>query len=401
VDDFLHGACYTFIFGVLTDKKPAPGALPEGVVCRKVRSGEWAVYNSTAGQYKSIWRHFTERFYKLERKGYDSSRIPFELYDEEGRFSDVHIPVDADMPAHSGLVLQVLHTPNEKLAGFRQYAEADYPLYRDYPFDVRQKIGELFPHAQYIVKVHIHSLFGKPLMDFTGVPVDDLSIITEGVELYDIQGGYWKRVGWKHFNGGYQGWGEAFGARLETVLPVWDVHHPRGFNEYIYNVRGGYCEITVPMRILGERRYELVELLPQKVIGKMEAPPGSVVTEADIERFYNMEENSEKGTYVIGYTLITVNESRVYYDKPLVKGVLTKPDLAAVPEGYHLYTLNGGAYVKVVEDIPNGVLGWEGWSIMADLPAKTGYVHDDARQFIYKQCDYGKHYELYIPVRPK
>lgn len=114
-----------------------------------------------------------------------------------------------------------------------------------------------------------------------------------------------------------------------------------------------------------------------------------------------MEENSEKGTYVIGYTLITINESRVYYDKPLVKGVLTKPDLAAVPEGYHLYTLDGGAYVKVVEDIPNGVLGWEGWSIMADLPAKTGYVHDDARQFIYKQCDYGKHYELYIPVRPK
>ncbi|HHT26730.1 MAG TPA: hypothetical protein GXZ82_05735 [Firmicutes bacterium] len=400
VDDFRHGASYTFIFGVMTNNKPA--VLPDGAVCRKVRRGEWAVYNSAAGDYKSIWRHFTARFYKLEHKGYDDSRIPFEYYDAAGRCFDVHIPVDADMPADKGMVLQITHTPNEKMAGFRTYAETDYPLYQDRPFDAVSKLGDLFPHALCLVRVSIHSLFGKPLMGFDGVPVDDLSVITEDVELYEMQGGYWKRIGWKHFNGDYEAWGEAFSAQPQTALPVWDIHHPRGFNMYLYKARGGYCEIGIPMRLLGNRRFDVVELTPQQVFGKLEAPPESMVTEGDIRRFYSMTENREPGTYVIAYTVTVVDEGqnmRVYYDEPLIQGVLAEADLA-VPAGLQSVTLDGGLYVKVTEDIPNGVLGWEAGGITAEIPQRTGHAYDSARRFIYKQCDYGKRYELYVPVRP-
>jgi hypothetical protein len=399
VDDFVSGVSYSFLFGIMVGTRP--DILPEGAVCRKVRGGQWAVYNSSAGCYRSVWRHFTERFYEVEHQGYDSSRIPFEYYDQDGCFSDVHIPVDSDMPADSGITWQVTHTPNELLAGYGNYAETDYPLYTDRPFDEPKRIGELFPHAQCLTRVSIHALFGKPLFCFEGVAVDDLSAIPEGVELYHMQGGYWRRLGWKHFNGGYQGWGEAFDARADSALPVWDMHHPRGFNEYVYNARGGYSEIGVPMRLVGKRRFELVELPPQRVIGKLEAPPESVVTQADQERFYDMPENAEEGTYVIGFTQVLIQSPVAdnlwaYFDKPLVQGVLAKPN-ASAPDGLSEFTLDSGLYVKVTEGIPNGVLGWELGRI-ENVEKETGRAHDQTRQFVYKQCAYGKSYELYVPV---
>lgn len=105
IDKFIDGNTYEFLFGVMTGSKPA--SLPEGVVCRKINAGEWAIYNSTADDYKSIWKHFSSNFYNTEHKGYDRSRIPFEYYDKNGRLYDVHIPVDADCPADSGKYIRV------------------------------------------------------------------------------------------------------------------------------------------------------------------------------------------------------------------------------------------------------------------------------------------------------
>jgi predicted transcriptional regulator YdeE len=401
-DDFVNGASYDFVFGVLAERKPA--TMPEGAVCRKVRGGTWAVYNSSAGDYKSVWRHFTERFYGLEKTGYDDSRIPFEHYDEVGRFRDVHIPVDAELPADSGYVVQATHSPNERLAGFSNGGETDYPLYRDRSFDAMKRTWERFPHAQYLVRVAIHSSFGKPIIGFDGVPVDDLSVIPEDFETYELQGGYWRRLSYKHFNGGYQAWWEAIDRSAPSAVPMHTMHHPRGFNEYRYDARGGYSEIGIPMRRLGRRSCELVELRPMRLLGKLEAPPTSVVTEGDIRRYFDLPENAERGSYYIVYTQVRIRSSSSpkggwrYFDKPFVQGVRAAEG-AAVPDGLSEHAIGGGTYVKAAEDLPNGVLGWQTDEIVADVEKETGRFYESARPFIYHQLDYGSRYVLYVPVR--
>jgi hypothetical protein len=37
-------------------------------------------------------------------------------------------------------------------------------------------------------------------------------------------------------------------------------------------------ELGNPAHIKGKRKFEVVELLPQRIIGKLEAPPESIVT---------------------------------------------------------------------------------------------------------------------------
>ena len=127
IDKFANGNDYEFIFGIITDKKPE--SLPEGGVCRKIKSGEWAVYDSSVIEYQSIWKHFSDKFFGIEGKGYDTSRIPFEHYDENGNLYDVHIPVDSDMPADSAKTVTMHYIPTLRVAGFPMMGETDHPLY--------------------------------------------------------------------------------------------------------------------------------------------------------------------------------------------------------------------------------------------------------------------------------
>lgn len=394
IDNFINGVLYDFIFGIITDKKPEK--LPDGAIFRKVRNGEWAVYNSSANDYKSIWRHYTNDFYKIEHIGFDKARIPYEYYDENGKFSDVHIPVDADMTANSSLVGRLDHMPNVKLAGFGNYSESDYSLFKDHPFNEIEEITKLFPLADKLVRVWIHSRFGKPLFGFEGVIVDDYTVLPDDIEFYEMKGGYWRSLGYRHFNGGTADWDSTFNVKLDSKVTFDDCQHPRGFNEYVYNARGGYVEIGIPARVVGNYTYEVVELPTQHVIGKLEAPPESIVTEEDKELFYTLPENIEKGSYMIGFTVVQVSNGNVYYDKPLIKGVLANAD-TPFPDNLSELKLESGKYVKITEDIPNGELGWECGFLLESMEKETGYKPDMTRQFIIKQNDFGKSYELYVP----
>jgi hypothetical protein len=158
IEKFVNGSNYEFIFGIVVDKKPE--CLPEGGVCRKIKSGEWAVYNSSAKEYRSIWKHFSEKFFEIEGKGYDTSRIPFEYYDENSNLYDVHIPVDSDMPADSAKTVTMHYLPTLRVAGFPMMGETDHPLYEDYPFDVDKRMNEAFPFADRFVGMALHAHFG-------------------------------------------------------------------------------------------------------------------------------------------------------------------------------------------------------------------------------------------------
>ena len=391
-DNFINGVLYDFLFGVLTDQKPA--TLPEGAICRKVRSGEWAVYNSSAGDYKSIWKHYTERFYDAEHKGFDRARIPFEYYDANGKFYDVHIPVDVDMPADSGRVITLQHMPNTLLAGYSSYGEADHPLYQDdRPFVTQDKLRELFPLADKVVRAWVHALFGKPIRNIEGVIVDDYTPIPDGLERIELKGGYWRLAGRRHFNGGGEDW--PFDVQLDSRVSLNVCQHPRAFNSYEYNARGGYTEIGVPMRIQGMPTYEAVELPPQRVIGKLEAPPEAIVTDEEMQHFYDLPENKDPGSYVIGYTVVQ-RKSGIYFDKPLIKGVLANAE-TPVPEGLSEFMLEGGRYIKVSEDALNGGPGWDIEILPYDLEKDTAYKANLKRQFLIKQNDFGKRFDLYIP----
>jgi predicted transcriptional regulator YdeE len=396
IDNFINGAQYDFLFGVMTDQKPA--ALPEHVVCRKVRSGEWAVYNSPSGNYRAIWKHFTERFYAAEHKGFDRSRIPFEYYDASGRCFDVHIPVDADMPADSGRVITLQHLPNTRLAGFSSYGEADHPQFQDdRPFNPPDRLRELFPLADKVVQAWVHAQFGKPIRDIQGVALDDYTPIPEGLELIELKGGYWRLAGRRHFNGGGEDW--PFDVSLDSRVPLDDCQHPRAFNLYVYNARGGYTEIGVPMRVKGRLTYEVVELPPQRVIGKLEAPPESIVTDEEMRCFDSLPANREQGSHVIAYTIVRP-KAGLFHDRPLIKGVLAEPDVD-VPQGLSEFWLPGGRYVKITEDVPNGEPGWEIDYLLNTVERDAGCKPDLRGQFVIKQKDFGRYYEWYVPcARP-
>lgn len=368
---------------------------------RKVRGGEWAVYRTSAGNYASVWEHFTKEFYGAERRGYDEGRAFYETYTEDGAFMEVYIPVDAELSRESGQTRTVHELPDMMLVGYGGYAEADHPQYGERPFEKWNEVARLFPRAEYVARVSVHSLFGKPLMGFDGVSYNELMDVPDGMERFALKGGYERKIGFKHFTGDYQAWGEALDMPVESPLLLFTLDHPRGFNQYVYNARGGYSEIGVPMRIVGERHYDVVELEAQRIIGKLEAPPDCVVTEEDIERFYHLPENAQPGSYWIGFTLAErqtqANTGSAFYDKPLIKGVKAMTG-ARSPEDFCELTLPGGVYVRITEDRPNGVLGWEGGEITLAALAAAGRPHDESRPYLYHQRENGRRYALYIPI---
>ena len=392
IDKFIDGNTYEFLFGVKTGSKPA--ALPEGIVCRKINAGEWAIYNSTADDYKSIWKHFSSNFYNTEHKGYDRSRIPFEYYDSNGRFYDVHIPVDADCSADSGKSVRMLEIPVMRVAGFSWYNEADHPQAENYSFDIVKRMREAFPLADRHYGICTHAFFGKPMRHGCFYMYDDLDIVPANVNKYDFNGGRWLIESYHHFNGGVCDY--PFGRPMNFKMNVDDMHHPGPWLDINYlGARGGYVELGNPVQIKGNRKFEPVELLPQRMIGKPEAPPESIVTDEEKKAFYTLPENKEKGSYVIGYTVTIPEGKGMYFDRPLVKGVLAADD-TPIPEGLWEFYLDGGKYIRVTEDIPNGEPGWE-IEGFADTAKAAGYIADENRQFIIKQNEFGKSYEWFVP----
>lgn len=386
--NFVNGVQYDFIFGVITEVKSQN--LPENVVCRKIRSGQWAVYNSSSNDYKSIWKHFTQSFYNEKQMGYDVSRVPFEYYDENGKFFDVHIPVDPDMPVDSGRIVTLMHMPNAQIAGTMNFVETDYPLHTDTHIDLKP----LFPYADKFVCCDIHSIFGKPHRFIDAVFIDDYTVIPEGIETFELKGGYWRLEGRCHFNGETSNF--PFDVPLNSKVNVFDCQHPRAFIDMKYVSRGGYNEIGIPARMNGDRVYEAVELKPQRVIGKLEAPPQNIVTDKEMQSLYTLDVNNDKGSYVIGYTMKIVNDT-LYHDKPLVKGVFAD-DNTVIPDRYECFTLDSGRYMKVTESLPNGEPGWEIEFVKGDFEKESGFKPDLSKQIIIHQCDYGKYYEMYVPV---
>ena len=164
-------------------------------VLRKIRSGKWAVYSSSLNDYPSIWKHYTEQFYKLEKCGFDRSRIPFEFYDKEGKWSRVHIPVDPEEPEDAGKVLTIKRKPDCILAGFENMGELDHPDHKNFGFDEMERVKQLIPDWSVILNVNIHQYCGKPLRGVNGVIVDDYMDIPEGMERIVLKGGLDKILG--------------------------------------------------------------------------------------------------------------------------------------------------------------------------------------------------------------
>ncbi|MHC1695210.1 MAG: hypothetical protein AB9835_08040 [Eubacteriales bacterium] len=393
IDKFENGNNYEFIFGVLTDKKPA--VLPEKAVCRKIRSGEWAVYNSSARDYKSIWRSFSADFYGKEGKGYDTSRIPFEYYDADGNAYNVHIPVDADMPRDSDRSVTMLFLPTLLVAGYPIMSENDHPEYRDYPFDLGKRLSESFPYADKIYGMALHSFFGKPIQHGCYYAYDDLTPVPEDMERRELKAGWFLVEGWRHFNGGYSDY--PFDKPMNFRIAVDDMHHPGLWLDIEYTAaRGGYKELCNPAHIKGRRSFEVVELESLRVYGLLEAPPYSVVTEKSFADMYSLPVNAQSGCRYIGYTITVPEGKGMYFDKPLIKGIAVRED-GEVPCDWRALELEGGKYVRVSEDNLNGEPGWE-IEYMDVIERETGHKVDTSRQFRIKQNDFGRSYEWFVPV---
>jgi predicted transcriptional regulator YdeE len=395
--DFVDGLHYVYVLGVPCDDRHLPDALPGGVVAVRIGAGDYAVYNSSAGDYKSIWQHFKDRFFDGEQKGYDTSRLPFEFLDDEGRAYDVSIPVAAGLPKENGRRTRVIKTPDTQIAGFLDYAETDYPLYKDVP-NINGKLRALFPSAGRYILASIHAMPGQPIFGEYGVEVDKLDVIPEGVEVMTLRGGYWHAVSYPYPVAG----DFIFEAPYETPYAIDCLHHPRAWVEIIYDGRGPYTDVYSPIRRMGQRVVELVERPVSKLIGKEAALPEKVIAPEDIDTFYDLEANPEKGSCTFAFRFEMHNKMG-FYAKPVIKGVeVAQFDTLCddVPEGMETFTLEGGRYVKVTETVPNGEMDWTmpEWALFA-MADETGYEPDLERLFYVRQTGYGRAFELYVPVK--
>jgi len=391
--DFVDGLHYVYVLGLECDKSHVPDQLPEGVEAVRIGAGDYAVYNSSAGDYKSIWRHFKDKFFDAEQKGYDTSRLPFEFLDGEGRAHDVSIPVAAGLPKDNGVRTRVIKTPDIPVAGFLIYQETDYPLYKDVP-SVQQKVRELFPSAGRYLTASVHAMPGQPISELYGVEVDKLDVIPESVEITTLRGGYWHAVSYPYpVPGDY-----IFAAPYETPYALDTINHPRAYVWIDYDGRGAYSEVYNPVRLTGRRVVEPVERPVCKLIGKEAAPPEKAIAPADIDAFYELEANPEKGSCTFAFRYEMHNKMG-FFGKPVIKGVEVA-EFGDVPEGMETFTLEGGRYVKVTETLPNGELDWitPGWALFA-MADETGYEPDLERLFYVRQTGYGRAFELYVPVR--
>jgi len=398
-EGFINGSQYDFIFGVLLDRRPDAAGLPEGVVVRKMRAGEWAVYNSSRSDYPSIWRHYTDQFYGLEQRGWDAARIPFELYDADGNWRDVHIPVDAEAPADAGRIVREEHRPDFVVAGWEVVGEEDHPDWYDNT-GIETRLRALLKTSGAIsFRYCLHEYYGKPLRDAHGIVVDDTLDIPDDFPRRTIKGGLWRIVTHRHFNGhNGEGWWDFGGLFLDP---------PRVFATPCHNARGGYEETWLPMRKWGRLVYELVELPPLTVFAKLEDPlNGHTVPDEELRTYYTLPGNAHPGTLIVGYTLAVVN-NMPFYAAPLVKGVMASEN-ATPPDGFAAHILDGGKFVEITEVNPDGspyLRGEPGWEVAGiDFPFPNKVVPEFAQNTDYSrhcrvlQTGGGKYYELYVPI---
>ncbi len=222
---YVNSACYQFFFGIACEPDAVPAALPEGVATFRIQPGEYAVYTSSAGDYRSVWQHFNDSFYPAEHKGYDLRRVFFEHYDRAGRLGDVCIPVSAEMPHGSGRFTRAIFTPDTKVAGVLSCNEKDHPLYQEVA-GVRERLLRDFPHAERTVDGSIHSRPGWPMVDFIGVEVDQLDAVPEGLDIITIRGGWWNLVAHAYpRRGEFEIGAPAYRPRFQTS----GLSHPRAF----------------------------------------------------------------------------------------------------------------------------------------------------------------------------
>ncbi|HEY3284287.1 MAG TPA: GyrI-like domain-containing protein [Armatimonadota bacterium] len=395
IDGFVSASRYDLVLGVLCDADKLPSTLPEGMARLRLVAGDYAVYNSSAGDYNSVWRHFTDRLYETNPVGFDAHRVPYEFYDSQGRFSDVHIPVSKDLPRHSGRYTRIAWTPDITVAGVLSCSEQDHPMYRDRA-GLREKLLKHFPFAERIVGTSTHAELGVPMTHLLGVEVDKLNVIPEGLELHTLRGGYWNQTGYRHFTGG-GGLHYELSFSFPTATRAHDLNHPRAFIDYSYTERGGLTEVLVPVRRACKHTTELVELPDLRVLGRQQAPPDEVVTPAQMRALYHLEGNPKPGCYTAALRYERHGDYW-FFAKPIVIGVEAGDPTLSL-DGAREYTVSGGRYVRISEELPNGEFDWfaPGYAF-GEMQRETGHKLDVSRQFVVRQKEYGRRFELYAPV---
>ncbi len=391
--DFVDGLDYTYVLGVACEPDRVPAALPEGVEVVPVGAGAYAIYNSSAGDYRSVWRHFKDAFYEAEHQGYDPARLPFEWFGEDGRFRDVSIPVAPEMPKDSGIRRRVLRTPDIEIAGYLDWSEADFPLC-EHVWDPAGKVRAAFPDAPRYYCASVHAKPGQPIHGKFGVDVDQTDVVPEGLRRMTIRGGYWHATGYAYpVSGEYE-----FEAHYEPARPLDCLNHPRDFVEVEYNGRGAYSEILVPVRVPGQRLVELVEVPVWRLIGKQVRLPEVAITDDDICALWDMPGNLRPG----GHTTAFRQEpqgTQAHFAGPVISGADAET-AAEVPEGLERFELPGGRYVRLSEDTPNGELDW--WTpayAFQDMKTEIGAELDLSRHFVVQASERGRRFVLYVPVR--
>ncbi|MCL2512315.1 MAG: GyrI-like domain-containing protein [Oscillospiraceae bacterium] len=404
--NFVNGSQYDFIFGVICDKKPDASKLPESVTFRKMPAGEWAVYNSSLSKYPSIWRHYTDKFYDKEKRGWDAYRFPFEIYDKSGNWRDVHIPVDADAPKDAGSLVLWEHRPDFGAAGWERVGEEDHPDWFDNG-DIEKRLTELLKTpgtARFCYS--LHQYYGKPMRFSNFIVTDDTLDIPEDFMRRTIKGGLWRINGDRHFNGGAEHWDMDEPHKLPFEKQHLSLDHPRVFGTYSYDARGGYDETWIPFRAEGEFKFETVELPPLRLFAKLEDPlNGKTVPDEELRTYYSLPGNAEPGTLAVGYKAEFFKHVMLYAE-PLKKGVIAG-ESAVCPDGFNEYMLEGGKFVKITETNPDGspyLRGEPGWEAeFVDFPRKNApdisESTDFSRHCRMLQTGNGKYYELYVPVK--
>ena len=407
--DFINGSQYDFIFGVMLDSKPDAAALPEGAAVRRIRAGEWAVYNSSLADYPSVWRHYADHFYELEKRGWDSSRIPFEIYGRDGGWRDLHIPVDAGAPADAGKVALWEYRPDFEVAGWERVGEEDHPDWFDNA-GVEKRVRELqkTPGAEWF-GYSLHQYYGKPMRFSSFIVVNDTLDIPGDFMRRNIKGGLWRINAWRHFNGGS---GEGCWDMDEPYKQPFEkqslcLDHPRVFATKCYDARGGYDETWIPMRFRGEYTFEILSLPPMRMYAKPENPlNGKTVPDEELRTYYSLAGSAAPGSLVVGYKPAFFENNVMLYAAPLIKGV-PAADGDEAPDGFGEYTLDGGLFVKITEvnpdgsPYPRGEPGWDVEFISFPNAEAPGIAHstDFSRHCRMVQTGYGKYYELYVPVK--
>ena len=192
-------------------------------------------------------------------------------------------------------------------------------------------------------------------------------------------------------------------AVLESKQHLHYFNHPRGFNEYYYRARGGYSEISIPIRTQGTMTYEEVTLNDCRLFAKLEDPINNItVPDTELHSLYNLAFNSQPGSLIVAFKMKVLNDIP-FFSEPLIKGVFASEDVNA-PEGFTEIFLKGGKFIKITELNPDGSphLSMEpGWEV-EEIRCFPSDVHpqqvDYTRHCRMVQSGSGRYYEYYIPI---